>query len=226
MRWWTASCLSLALACVVASSPAPAQASTPTPSPTPSGVAAPSPSAPAPQPQVRRKRDRVRAVELQALGMTQLLPRPGVGGDVAFVFGHPNFQARLGAMVVGVPAFRLGVGEVANALQVGTLDLCAAKRVLHHQIRMCMGGQAGGMAHRWKGFEHPGRPMTVWAAGTLKGDYQVFITKRLGIIGGVGMVIPVVGPTFGGLDAYGSRTPMVFPGPIAGFLSLGTSFRW
>jgi hypothetical protein len=220
MRWWTASCLALAtLACVVALSPAPARASTPP------GITTASPSAPA-QPQVRQRRDRVRAIELQGLGMTQLLPRPGVGADVAFVFGHPNFQARVGMMVVGVPPFRLGVGEVANVLQVGTLDMCAAKRVLNHQIRMCMGGQAGGMAHRWKGFEHPGRPMTVWASGTLKGDYQVFLTKRLGIIGGVGMVIPFVGPTFTALDRYGSRAPMVFPGPIAGFLSLGTSVRW
>ena len=226
MRWWTASSLALAtLACVVAA-PAPAQASSPTPAPAPPSVAAPSLEAPAPQPQVRRKRDRVRAVELQGLGMAQLLPRPGVGADVAFVFGHPNFQARVGAMVVGVPPFRVGTGEVTNLLQVGTLDVCAAKRVLHHQIRMCLGGQAGGMAHRWKGFEDSRRPMTVWAGGTLKGDYQIFITKRLGIIGGVGMVIPVVGPTFSALDENGSRTPMVFPGPIAGFLSLGTSFRW
>lgn len=227
MRWWTASSLALAaLACVVAA-PAPARASTPTPSPSPTPAVTASPSTPAPaEVQVRRKRDRVRAIELQGLGMTQLLPRPGVGGDVAFAFGHPNFQARVGMMVVGVLPFRLGVGEVANVLQVGTLDLCAAKRVLDHQVRMCMGGQAGGMAHRWKGFEHPGRPITVWAAGTLKGDYQVFITKRLGIIGGVGMVIPVAGPTFGGSDSHGGRTPLVFPGPIAGFLSLGTSLRW
>jgi hypothetical protein len=149
-----------------------------------------------------------------------------VGGDVAFVFGHPNFQARVGVMAVGVPGFRLGEGEVANLLQVGTLDVCAAKRVLHHQVRMCLGGQAGGMAHRWKGFEEPRRPITVWAGVTLKGDYQIFITKRVGIIGGVGMVIPVVGPTFTATNADGSRAPMVFPGPIAGFLSLGTSFRW
>jgi hypothetical protein len=220
MRWWTVSSLALAtLACVVAA-PAPAQASTPvvTASPSP-------PAAPEPPPQVRR-RDRVRAIELQGLGMTQLLPRPGIGADVAFVFGHPNFQARVGAMVVGVPPFRLGMGEVANVLQVGTLDGCAAKRVLNHQVRMCVGGQAGGMAHRWRGYENPGRPMTVWAAGTLKGDYQVLVTRRFGIIGGVGMVIPLVGPTFSARDSYGSRTPMVFPGPIAGFLSLGTTFRW
>lgn len=221
MRWWTASSLALAtLACVVAA-PAPARAAT---SSTPSVVTTSSAEV-QPQPP-RRQRPRVRAVELQGLGMTQLLPRPGVGGDVAFVFGHPNFQARVGAMVVGVPAFQLGVGSVANLLQVGTLDVCAAKRVLHHQIRMCMGGQAGGMAHRWKGFENPGRPMTVWAAGTLKGDYQIFLTKRIGIIGGVGMIIPLAGPTFGGTDQYGSRAPVVFPGPIAGFLSLGTSVRW
>ena len=221
MRWWTVSSPVLAaLACLLAA-PAPAQAATPTATPV---VTASTPTQP--QPELRRKRPRVRAVELQGLAMTQLLPRPGFGGDVAFVFGHPNFQVRMGAMVVGVPAFKVGVGSVTNLLQAGTLDLCAAKRVLHHQIRMCMGGQAGGMAHRWKGFENPGRPMTVWASGTLKGDYQVFVTKRIGIIGGVGMVIPFVGPTFGGIDHYGSRTPMVFPGPIAGFLSLGTSVRW
>lgn len=223
MRWWTASSLVLAtLACVVAA-PAPARAADPN---APSVVTA-SPSTPAEaQPQLRPKRPRVRAIELQGLAMTQLLPRAGFGGDAAFVFGHPNFQVRVGAMAVGVPAFKIGVGSVANLLQVGTLDVCAAKRVLHHQIRMCMGGQAGGMAHRWKGFENPGRPMTVWAAGTLKGDYQIFLTKRMGIIGGVGMVIPFAGPTFGGTDRYGSRTPMVFPGPIAGFVSLGTSVRW
>jgi hypothetical protein len=220
MRWWTVSSFALGtLACMLAA-PAPARAATPT------VVTAPTSEAPAEQPRVRRSWERVRGIEVQGLAMTQLLPRPGFGADVAFVFGHPNFQARVGVMAVGVPAFRLGVGEVGNVLQVGTLDGCAAKRVLNHQVRMCIGGQAGGMAHRWKGFENPGRPITVWAAGTLKGDYQVFITKRLGIIGGVGMVIPLVGPTFGGADRYGSRTPLVFPGPIAGFLSLGTSFRW
>lgn len=228
MRWWTVSSLALGtLACMLAA-PAPAQASTSTVTQASASTAPAPASAPVDfqQPRPRRSWERVRGIEVQGLAMTQLLPRPGFGGDVAFVFGHPNFQARIGVMAVGVPAFKLGVGEIGNLLQVGTLDACAAKRVLNHQIRMCMGGQAGGMAHRWKGYETPGRPITPWVAGTLKGDYQVFVTKRLGIIGGVGMVIPVVGPTFGGTDRYGSRTPLVFPGPIAGYLSLGTAFRW
>lgn len=226
MRWWTMSSVALAtLACMLAA-PATAQASTPS-VPAAPGAATASTSEPAPTPPPpRRKRERVRALEVQGMAMTQLLPRPGFGADVAFVFGVPNFQARLGVAAVGVPAFRLGEGEVGNLLQVGTLDACAAKRVLNHQVRMCMGGQAGGMAHRWKGYERPGRPMTAWVAGSLKADYQVFITERVGVIGGVGMVIPVVGPTFRAQDAYGSYTPLVFPGPIAAFLSLGTSFRW
>ena len=219
MRWWTASSLALAtLACTLVA-PATARASTPV------VTASPSVAGPA-EPQIRRKRDRVRGLELQGLGMAQLLPRAGFGGDVAFVFGHPNFQARLGAMVVGVPGFRLGEGTVANLLQVGTLDACAAKQVLSHQVRMCLGGQAGGMAHLWKNMDRPGKPMTPWVAGTLKGDYQVFITKRVGIIGGVGMVVPLVGPLFSALDRYGSRSALVFPGPIAGYLSLGTALRW
>jgi hypothetical protein len=225
MRWWTASCLTLAaLACSLAL-PAPVWASAPSAPSTPQAVTAPPSTSPAPPP-LRRKRDRVRALEVQGLAMTQLLPRPGFGGDVAFAFGHPNFQARVGLMVVGVPPFGLGEGTVANALQVGTLDACAAKQVLDHQIRMCMGGQAGAMAHRWQGYARPGRDLTVWAGGTLKADYQVLVTKRLAIMGGVGMVIPVVGPTFRAYDAYGSPSSLVFPGPIAGFLSLGTAFRW
>ncbi|MCA9707464.1 MAG: hypothetical protein KDK70_16550 [Myxococcales bacterium] len=172
------------------------------------------------------RRERVRAVEVQGLVMTQLLPRPGFGGDLALVLGVPNFQVRVGAMVVGVPAFRLGGGEVANLLHAGTLDLCAAKPVLRHQIRMCVGGQAGGMSHFWKGYEIPGRKVTAWAAGTLKGDYQFALTDRFGIVGGVGMVLPMVGPSFRGYDSYGSQTPMVFPGPMSGYVSLGTSFRW
>ncbi|MCX4241425.1 hypothetical protein [Paraliomyxa miuraensis] len=158
--------------------------------------------------------------------MTQVLPRPGFGADAAFVVGHPNFQARVGAMLVGIPPFRLGEGSIANVLQVGTLDLCAAKQVYQHQIRMCMGGQAGGMAHLWKGYARPGRDATVWAAGTLKGDYQLRLTSRFGVIGGVGMVLPVVGPSFRAFDAHGSPTPMVFPGPAAAYLSLGTTFHW
>jgi hypothetical protein len=215
MSSWSASCSALAaLACSLAL-PTAAQASSAEASATTTAESTP-----------KRKRDRVRALEIQGLGMTQLLPRPGFGGDLAFAFGFPNFQARVGAMIVGVPAFRLGQGEIGNVLHAGTLDLCAAKPVLRHQIRMCVGGQAGGMSHIWKGYEVPGRRMTAWAAGTLKGDYQLALTDRFGIIGGVGMVLPVVGPSFRGYSSHGSPTPMVFPGPMAGYLSLGTTFRW
>lgn len=214
MRWWTASCFALAaLACTLAA-PSPARASHP------SVAAGPAPASDT-SPQARRKRDRVRALETQGVVMTQLLPRAAFGADLAFVFGHPNFQARVGALVLGVPPWQLGEGKIANVLQVGTLDLCAAKQVLRNQIRMCMGGQAGGMAHRWMGYDRPGRNLTVWAAGTLKGDYQLQLTQHLGLIGSVGMVIPLVGPAF---QTEGSS--LVFPGPMAAFLSLGTSFRW
>jgi hypothetical protein len=217
MRWWTASCLPLvALAlCTLPAAPAHA-ASTP-------GVET---TSPAQAPEARRKRDRVRALELQGVAMAQLLPRPGLGGDLAFAFGHPNFQARVGALVVGVPAWKLGDGKIANALQVATLDLCAAKQVLRNQIRMCIGGQTGGMAHVWKGYERPGRGFTPWVAGTLKGDYQLLLTERFGLIGSVGIVVPVVGPSFRATDHRGYASPLVFPGPMAGFLSFGTSFRW
>ncbi|MCH9680475.1 MAG: hypothetical protein K0V04_03495 [Deltaproteobacteria bacterium] len=223
---WLASAV---LASIVA---APASASALEPAAaTPPTAATASPATPdenSPQAAARRHRraNRVRAVEIQGLAMTQLLPSAGFGGDAAFVFGFPGFQVRAGAQLVGVPGFRLGQGEVSNFLQAGTLDLCAAKQVLRHQIRMCVGGQAGGMAHRWKGYERPGRRITAWAAGTLKGDYQLQFTDHFGLIGGVGVVLPIVGPSFRAYDSYGSPSPLVFPGPMAGFLSLGTSFRW
>lgn len=175
---------------------------------------------------LRPDRPKMRALELQGLGMAELLPRPAGGGDLAFAFGHPNFQVRVGVMALGVPPFRVGQGEVSNTLTTGTLDLCAAKRVQRHQIRMCLGGQLGAMFHRWKGLPTPGTRLTPWGAGTLKGDYQVMLTKRFGIIGGVGVVLPVLGPRFRGQTAAGSYSPVIFPGPMSGFLSLGTVMRW
>ncbi|MEM9458816.1 MAG: hypothetical protein AAGF11_31855 [Myxococcota bacterium] len=216
MPTWSASRFALtALACSL-TTPGMARA-TPT-APTAASTEAPPARTP--------RRDRVRAFEVQGLAMTQLLPRPGFGGDLALAFGFPNFQARVGAMVLGIPAFRLGQGEVSNALYAGTLDLCAAKPVLQHQIRMCVGGQAGGMSHWWRGFTTRKRPITAWASGTLKGDYQLALTDRFGIIGGVGIVLPVVGPSYRGTTSSGTLTPMVFPGPMSGYLSLGTTFRW
>lgn len=82
------------------------------------------------------------------------------------------------------------------------------------------------MAHYWKGYEVPGRRMTAWGAATLKGDYQLKLTDHFGVVGAVGVVIPILGPSFRGHDHYGSPTPMVFPGPMAGFVSLGTTYRW
>jgi hypothetical protein len=220
MRWWTASCFALpALALCTLAAPAPARAAQPSVA-VAAGAASDTPT------RTGGKRPRVRALEAQGVVMTQLLPRPAFGADLAFVFGHPNFQARVGALVLGVPPWHLGMGQIANVLQVGTLDLCAAKQVLRNQIRMCMGGQAGGMAHRWQGYDRPGRSFTVWAAGTLKGDYQLQLTQRLGVIGSVGMVIPVVGPSFQTQDSHGSNSALVFPGPMAAFVSLGTTFRW
>jgi len=230
MSSWTPWCLALAALAGSLALPGAVRAAEPEGSPPTPATAAPSPAtSPEAEPQAtatRRRPDRVRAVELQAVAMTQLLPRPALGGDLAFVFGFPNFQARVGALVLGVPSFDLGEGTVGNSLQAATLDLCAAKPVLHHQIRMCVGGQGGGMAHVWRGYERPGRSITAWGAATMKGDYQLKLTDHFGVMGSVGVVIPVLGPSFRGQTAHGSLTPEVFPGPMAGFLSLGTTYRW
>lgn len=166
-----------------------------------------------------------KAIETQAIMLGQLLPKPSFGFDGAFVFGTATFQFRLGAIVAGSPAFRLGTGKIANALGVVTGDICVARNVYKHQIRMCMGGQTGGMAHKWIGYERPGRRLTGWTAGTLKGDYRLAITERFGVMAGVGVIIPVVGPSFRAYDQFGAATPLVFPGPVAGTITLGTSFR-
>ena len=167
-----------------------------------------------------------RAAEVQALVVTQLLPRPGFGVDGAFVLGTEIFQLRLGGLFAGSPGFRLGPGKIANFLGAGQVDMCVAKNVVQHQIRMCMGGQGGGMAHHWIDFTRPGRRVTPWAAGTLKGDYRLALGEHFGILGGVGVIVPVVGPSFRAYDAYGSPSPLILPGPVAGFVSLGTSWRW
>jgi hypothetical protein len=167
-----------------------------------------------------------RAVEVQGLVITQLLPRPGFGVDGAFVLGTSVFQLRLGALLAGSPGFRLGSGKIANILGAGQVDMCVAKNVVQHQIRMCMGGQGGAMAHRWIDFPRPGRDVTPWAAGTLKADYRLALGERFGILGGVGVIVPVVGPSFRASDELGAPSPLILPGPVAGFVSLGTSWRW
>lgn len=175
------------------------------------------------------RRERVlpyRALEAQGLAMTHMLPKPGFGFDGAFVFGWESLQARVGAMVVGILPFGLARGEIGNVLSAGQADLCVARNVVQHQIRMCAGGQGGVMTHQWKGYERPGRKMTAYAAGTIKADYRLALTERFGVMGGVGIVVPMIGPSFRAYDQYGSVTPLVFPGPVAGYLSLGTSLRW
>lgn len=174
----------------------------------------------------RRKLIPYKALETQATVVGQLLPTPSFGLDAALAFGTEVFQFRLGAIVLGAPPFSLGGGKIANVLGAVTGDICVAKNVYRNQIRMCMGGQGGAMAHRWIGFDRPGRKLTAWWAGTLGGDYRYALTERFGVMGSVGVVIPVMGPSFRAYDQYGSPTPLVFPGPVGGKISLGTSWRF
>lgn len=173
-----------------------------------------------------RWRPRYQAVDAQALVTTELLPTRFFGLDAAYVVGTENFQLRVGGLVAGARAFRLGTGKVSNAMELGQLDLCAAKRVYRHRIRMCAGGQAGVMQHRWVGIEPPGKKSTPYVAGALKGDYRYAFTRRLGLLVGVGVSIPVVGPSFRGKDAYGRPGPSLIPGPMAGSLRVGASFSF
>jgi hypothetical protein len=175
------------------------------------------------------KRERAlpyRAVEAQALVITQLLPRATYGLEGAYVLGWPSFQVRVGGMFAGSPGFHLGRGEIANMLAIAIADICVARNVTKHQIRMCAGGQGGSMIHRWIGYERPGRDATPWAAGTLRGDYRIGLTDHVGLIGGAGVIVPMVGPSFRAYGDLGLPSPIVFPGPVGGFVSLGTSVRW
>ena len=91
---------------------------------------------------------------------------------------------------------------------------------------MCIGGQGGAMFHRWRDMNEPHHGATPWFAGTLGGDYRYAITERVGVLFGVGVVVPVVGPYFTGRNNDGVASPLIFPGPVAGTLTLGTSIRW
>jgi hypothetical protein len=166
-----------------------------------------------------------RAVDLQAAVTTHLLPRAQFGFDGAFVIGTERFMARFGVLATGGRAFELGAGTIGNTLVVGVLDACGAKTVLRHRVRMCVGGQGGVMAHRWTGFDRPGRKATPYAAGVLKGDYSVSLTERFGLMFGIAVSVPVVGPEFRAEDENGRLSPLVFPGPVAGTLTFGANFR-
>jgi hypothetical protein len=168
---------------------------------------------------------RYRAIDLQAGVMTHLFPHAQFGFDGAFVIGTERFMARFGAQAYGGRAFELGAGKIGNTLVVGSLDACGAKTVLRHRVRLCVGGQGGIMAHRWIGFDKPGRRATPYVAGALKGDYTVSLTERFGLMFGVSVAVPVVGPEFRAEDEHGRLSPLVFPGPVTGILTLGASFR-
>jgi hypothetical protein len=166
-----------------------------------------------------------KALELQGAIMTHLFPKTQYGFDGAFVIGTERFMGRFGMQVMGGPAFDLGMGKIGNTLVVGIIDACGAKTVLRHRVRICVGGQGGVLAHRWIGYEVPGRAATPYVAGALKGDYTVSITKVFGLMFGVSVTVPVVGPEFRAQDKSGQWSPLVFPGPVTGILTLGASFR-
>jgi hypothetical protein len=166
-----------------------------------------------------------RAIDVQAGAMMHLFPNAMFGGDVAFVIGTERFMARFGGQVYGGRPFELGTGTIGNTLSVGSIDACGAKTVFRHRVRICVGGQGGVLWHRWNGYEKPGRRATPFVAGGLKGDYTVSLNERFGLMFGVAVNVPVVGPEFRAEDANGQLSPLVFPGPVTGVLTLGCSFR-
>lgn len=177
-------------------------------------------------PAPRKKHIPYKALEVQGVIVGQLLPKPGFGVDGAIVLGTETFQFRFGGVLLGTPAFKHGEGKIANVLGALTGDICVARNVYRNQIRMCMGGQGGGMVHQWIGYDRPGRRLTAWWAGTLKGDYRYAVTERFGVIGGVGVVVPVMGPAFHARSQSGGQVPVVFPGPVGGQVNVGTSLRF
>jgi hypothetical protein len=170
-------------------------------------------------------RPRYTAVDVQGIVMTHLFPHAYFGGDAAFVIGSERFMARFGAQVSGGRAFKLGDGKIGNTLAVASLDACGAKTVQRHRIRLCVGAQGGVMAHRWIGYDRPGRRATPYVAGVLKGDYTISITRAFGLMFGVSVSVPVVGPEFRARDRFGHDSNLVFPGPVTGLISLGAAFR-
>lgn len=165
------------------------------------------------------------AVEAQGLVIGQLFPHAHFGGDLAYTLGTENFQARFGAQAASGRAFNLGSGKIGNTLVVGTLDACGAKKVFRHRVRMCIGGQGGMIAHRWAGYDRPGRKGTPYVAGVLKGDYSYWIRESFALMFGVGVTIPMIGPEFRAKDANGHQSSIVFPGPVTGMITLGGTFR-
>jgi hypothetical protein len=164
-------------------------------------------------------------VEGQGMVATQLLPHAYFGGEGAYVIGSDTFSARFGGHVLAGRPFALAEGKIGNVLAVASLDGCGSRQVFRHRVRMCVGAEGGAMAHRWIGYDRPGRKATPWVAGVLRGDYRYSVTERLGLMFGVAVTLPVVGPEFRARDSYGKESPLVFPGPVTGMLTLGATFR-
>jgi hypothetical protein len=164
-------------------------------------------------------------IEGEGVVATQLLPHAYFGGDAAYVIGNDTFGARFGGLVLGGRPFALGEGKIGNVLAVATLDGCGSRQVFRHRVRMCVGAQGGAMAHHWIGYDRPGRKATPWVAGALRGDYRYSVTERVGVMFGVSVSLPVIGPEFRARDSSGTESPLVFPGPVTGMLTLGATFR-
>ena len=173
------------------------------------------------------RRDFFQAFEVHGILTGQMMPRPFFGFDGAYAIGNEYFQARIGAGINGSPAWKnSGDLSVSNIIYSGLLDVCATKSVVIHRVRMCVGGEGGFWQHFWSGESYrEQKRISPHVAGTMKADYQYSITRRIGVILGAGVSIPVIGPSFQGRDQYDRPTTLTIPGPIAGHIRLGASLR-
>ena len=172
----------------------------------------------------RHKRSRLFALETNAMVTREMIPTSFLGLDAAIVIGNDTFGLRAGGAFLGAASFRLAANEISNILAYGMLDACASKSVAVHRVRMCLGGELGGWKHFWSGYGKPDRLESMHVAGTLKGDYRYRFTRNFGLLLGVGLSIPAVGPQFRGHDRVGRPTPVLVPGPVAATLRIGGSF--
>jgi len=184
----------------------------------------PPPAVYADQSQTRHKRSVQFALEANALVTREMIPTSFLGVDAALVIGNDTFGLRAGGALLGAPSFRLAANEISNVLAYGLLDACAGRNVREHRVRMCMGGELGAWKHFWKGYGTPDRVESMHLAGALKGDYRYRFTRNFGLLLGVGLSIPAIGPQFRGHDPLGRPTPVLVPGPVAGTLRIGGSF--
>lgn len=187
-------------------------------------AAVPAPATSVQTDRVRRKRGRLFSLEANAVVTRELVPTTFLGVDAALAFGNDTFALRAGGAVLGAASFRLAANDVSNLLAYGLLDACAGKKTREHRIRMCIGGEFGGWKHYWSGYGQAETETSQHLAGTLKGDYRYAFTRNFGLLLGVGLSIPAVGPQFRGRDPAGRVTPVLVPGPVAGTLRIGGTF--